>query len=498
LAFSNTPQNSTYRTVQVKFDATSTLRSADNTVRRDSHIINFYYDRISQENQQREVCLAKRPGLSATTASLSKVSSTDSIRGYFYDEQDDIYFWAVGTKVYAYISGTATLLNIFTLSTSSGIVCFQSYRKSTGQVYVLFSDGVNLVSYQLRVGAVSGTAVVDPDLPNPHNPRFVVLDGYVFISSGNTIYNSDADTFDTWTVGNDLDAEMSGDVLVALFQNKNYIVAMGVNSMEIFWDAANATGSPLTRNDSGYKSIGYISDYAQTEDKHFFVGQDKNGNIAVYLMENFKVDKISNAVVERTIQPTATTGFSGSRVLPDSNGVILSVDGHQFYCLTTTDITWIYDLEERMWYEWRSAGDTLFRPEAAWAKFGGGQYIAVYGSNTIDILSPLVYNDKGTNFICSYTTEDNLFGSVNWKTCNRVSLAADRYQVTGTSNLTLQWSDNDWADGPTGTATLNVFLNMPRAHRAGRFRNRSFRLLYQDNYPIRMRYLELEINIGAH
>ena len=103
MAFSNTPANDTYRTVPIKFDATPTLRSVDNTVRRDSHIINFFYDRISQENKEREVTLKKRPGISTGTRSLSKAVSTDTIRGYFYEEQEDIYFWAVGNKVYKYI-----------------------------------------------------------------------------------------------------------------------------------------------------------------------------------------------------------------------------------------------------------------------------------------------------------------------------------------------------------------------------------------------------------
>lgn len=500
MAFTNTPEKTTYRTVKVEFDATSTLRSQDNTVRRDSHIINFFYDRISQENKQREVCLVKRPGVVATAQSLTKVSNTDSIRGYFYEEQEDIYFWAVLNKVYKYIpnpAGAYTSL-ICTLNTSSGEVCFDTFQKSTGEVYILISDGADLWSQQLRVYPdTAGAAVSDPDMPATFAPRFAVLNGTVYLASNNTIYNSDTDTFDAWTAGNDIDAEMNADNIRALFRNKNYIVAMGYNSTEIFWDAANATGSPLSRNDSGFKSIGYLSAYAQVADQHFFVGQDKNNNVAVYMMENFKADKISNAVVERSIQATATSGFTGTSRATTAKGVILSVSGHTFYSLTTTDITWIYDLEEKMWYEWRSPTGTL-APEAAWSKFDGSQYIANTGSGTIDILSPLVYNDKGTNYICSYTTEDDLFGSVNWKTCNRVSLVCDRQANTGTSNVTLQWSDNDWSDGPTGTASLNVFSNMPRAHRTGRFRNRSFRLLYEDNYPIRMKYLELEINIGSH
>jgi len=37
MAFTRTPQNSTYKTEIIKFDATSTLRSGVNSVRRDSH-----------------------------------------------------------------------------------------------------------------------------------------------------------------------------------------------------------------------------------------------------------------------------------------------------------------------------------------------------------------------------------------------------------------------------------------------------------------------------
>jgi len=499
MAFTQTPQNSTYKTVQIKFDATSTLRSGVNSVRRDSHIINFYYDRVSQENKERDVVLKKRPGVLATTTSLNKVNASDTIRGYFYEEQEDIYFWAVGNKVYKYIpapAGTYTAL-ICTLATTTGDVCFKTFQKSTGEAYILISDGTNLWSQQLRTYPDSaGVAVTDVDMPTAFNPFFVVLDGYVFISKGNTIYNSDVDTFDTWTSGNDIDAEMSSDNIRLMFQNKNYLVAVGYNSLEIFWDAANETGTPLKRQDSGFKSVGYISAYNNVGDEHFFVGQDKSNNISVYRMENFKVDKISNSVVERSIQ-ALQTDFSIQSKAHNAKGVIISVDGHTFYVLSTTETTWAYDIEEKMWFEWRSPTG-LFSPEAAWAKFDGGQYISNSTSTTIDILSPIVYNDKNVNFTCSYTTEDSLFGSVNWKVCNRVSLVCDRHLSTGTSNVVLQWSDNDWTDNPTNSRNINVFSNMPIARRTGRFRNRSFRLLYTDSYPLRMKHLELEINIGTH
>lgn len=502
MAYSNTPQQSTYRTETIKFDATSTLRSADNTVRRDSHIINFYYDRIKQEDvKQREVSLKKRPGIAATSQSLSKVTSTDPIRGYYYEEEESIFFWAVKDKVYKYIpnpAGSYTAL-VATLTTTTGEVHFEVFDKaSTGEVFILFSDGAKLWSQKLRTYPdTAATAVTDADFPTPHMPMFAVLDGYVFVAKGNTIYNSDVDTYDTWSSGtNEIDCEMSSDSIKALWRNRNYIVAIGYNSVEMFYNAANTGTSPLSRNESAFKSIGYIGGYARQGDMSYFVGQYENDNIAIYQSETFKVDKISNDIVERSLQSKFTTEFGDSRVV-NAFGTVLGVDGHTFYVLSTSEITWVYDIQEKFWYEWRSSTGPLII-EAAWAKFNGGQYVATSGSTTLDKFSDLVYNDKNVNFTCSYTTEDNLFGSVNWKTCNRASLVCDRYLASGTSNITMQWSDNDWADGATGSVDVNVFSNLPKAHRLGRFRNRSFRLLYTDNYPLRMKYLELELNIGSH
>jgi len=500
LAYSNTPQNSTYRREEIIFDATPTLRSASSSVRRDSHIINFFYDRISQENKTREVLLKKRPGIQATAQSLLKGTAAETIRGYFYEEQEDIYFWAVDSKVYKYIpapAGAYTQL-VATLATSTGDVGFEKFQKSTGEVYILFSDGTNLWSQQLRTYPdTAATSVADPDLPANHNPHIVVVDGYVFIAKGNDIFNSDNDTFDAWDATNFISCEMSADGIKYLFQNKNYIVAIGYDSLELFWDAANVSGSPLSRNDSAFKSIGYITGYARAGDKHYFVGQEKGKLQSVFMMEGFKVEKISDEVVDRTIQSQMATDFATSQVAT-AKAHTVSVDGHAFYMLCSTGITWLYDLDEKMWYEWRTSFDAQLMVEAVWAKHNGGQYIAVKDSNTLDFMSPLVYQDKGSNFTCSYTTEDNLFGSSNWKVCNRAILVADRHLSTGTSNLTLQWSDNDWTDNPTGSQTLNIFSNRPTARRCGRFINRSYRLLYADNYPLRMKSLELMLNIGAY
>ena len=111
-------------------------------------------------------------------------------------------------------------------------------------------------------------------------------------------------------------------------------------------------------------------------------------------------------------------------------------------------------------------------------------------------MSPGYYQDFGSNYTCRYTTEDNDFGTFNWKICHRVALQCSMHNYTGTSNATIVWSDNDWGDGGSTTArNINVFSSSPFVSRCGKFRGRSFRIEYADNYPFFMTGLELDLNV---
>ena len=55
MAFTNSPSNETYKTVDIKFDGTDLYRSGDLSVNRDLQIWNMYYERISQENKTKDL-----------------------------------------------------------------------------------------------------------------------------------------------------------------------------------------------------------------------------------------------------------------------------------------------------------------------------------------------------------------------------------------------------------------------------------------------------------
>ena len=497
MAYTNAPEQQPYRPFPVEFDATTTYRSGNLSVQRDSNIRNMYFDRISQENKQREVFLKKRPGLRTTAYDLTRAVSTDGIRGFFNDVTANAMYWATGNKVYRADPDAGTSIRtVATLTTLTGQVGFCEFLvAATNTRYIIISDGTDL--WVDNYAASSCNKVTDPDLPTPHRPHPRQINGYLLLAKTSTgdIYNSNNDDPTAWTAGEYITAEALGDFVTRIEYNRNYLVAFGRSSMEIFWDAANETGSPLKRNESGYKNVGYSNGMCQIGNVLFFVGQDQNQSLAVYKLDGFKLDRISNEIVERTLQPITTTDNNAAPV-NTRDGYCIAVDGHTFYVFVTQQTTWAYDIEEKMWYEWRDSDDGPLEIQAAWGQWEGSQYVAIAEQQYISMFSPYVYQDFGTNFACVYTTERISANTQNYKFCHRMLVRADN-DSNGTSNLIVSWSDDDWKS-TASTTTVNLFDTSPWIHRLGRFRNRSFRFTYSDNYPLRLRGIELELAIGTH
>jgi Phage stabilisation protein len=497
MARTNAPQVSTYKSATIKFDGLPAYRNGNPDVERDCQIVNMYYERVSQENKERMVVLKKRPGLALTNIPLNKSVNTDKIRGYFYESANNTFYWAVNNKVYACPPSSVVPRTVVTLSTSSGQVGFCSFLKSDNTAYVVISDGTDM--WIDNFVALSCTQVVDADLPSPHEPCPIYLDGYIFVIKKDTgdIYNSDVDDPFAWTAGSFLSTEMSADFTLCLGKTKNYIVCFGKNSIEYFYNAAVETGSPLARYDSPFRNIGYVTGLNQIGDTLYFIGQDAALNISVYMLNSFKIERISTSVVDRTLQTLSAGADTMSPLLLNYNGYTVSIDGHSFYCIPYQRTTWVYDIDEKLWYEWRRA-DNIYglEIEAIWTAYNGAVYAVTDNQSFISIFSVNTYQEYGTNFVCQYTTENFNAGTFNWKVLSRLSIESSTHSNTGTSPATISWSDDDWAPGSESTGRdINVFSSSPFISNCGRFRSRSFRIRYSDNYPFFMYSLELDLNV---
>jgi hypothetical protein len=498
MAYQVPPNSQIPRTVRIPILGSPFYRYGSLSTQRDMNVINFYYDRITKEDHRPEFALKKRPGLQASGYSLSKNANTDSIRGYFYDIAQNAFYWAVNNKVYNVKPDSGnTVRTVATLPTSSGYVGFCSYLQSNNTAYVVITDGQSL--WLDNWGTTTCTQVADPDLPVPHVPCPVYIDGYIFLIKSGTsdVYNCDTDNPSSWTAGNFFSAEMSADYAVRLVKAKNYLVVMGSNSTEYYWDAGNATGSPMSRNDAPFRNIGFVTGFAQAGDKIFFVGQNASQNIGVYLLDGFTVQKISNEIVDRTLQSVGSADNMKSNVYLNRDGYIVSIDGHDFYVLVTNQTTWVYDIDEKMWYEWKGSDGAGLQIEASWPMYDGAQYLAITNQSAMTLMSQALYNDFGSNFTCTYTTEDIDAETVNNKFCYRFTLISDKYNNTGASNCSVYWSDDDWASS-IGPVQVNVFNDLACARQLGKFRTRSFRISYADNYPLRVTAFEIDVLIGNY
>lgn len=505
MAFTKAPTNSTYRTVDMEFTATSWPRSGSTSVRRDAEILNMYFDRNSNENQTRTAALVKRPGQISSGLTITKTTSASVINGYFQDDSSNYIYYSTDNKVFALdlIGLTNTQIATITGTETSKInsVGFCSFLTSTGTRYICFNNGSEL--WYHVVGSGVSTKVVDADYPASTYPTVVFLDGYLFVIKKDTgdIYNSDLDDPATWTAGNYVTAEINSDLLVAIAKLKNYLIAFGRDGIEFFYDAANVSGSPLGRNESYYKSVTLVSNLCTIGDEIIYVGRQKGQGLRVFKLDANENKPISNAWVERYLlyNGVNTLSSTGMAVI---NGFGFSVNGHNFYALSlqTPGILLICDLDNGFWYRWTlgTEGTSANVLEGVWTasvNTYGSPLILTGGKTTLTALSTNQYQDFGVNFTVSYTTEDYTSDTFNWKSCHRVGLYCDFPTSSGTSYAQISWSDDDGTTFST-PRDCNTVTNNPYITQCGRFRSRIWRIDYTDNYPWRVWGLSMDLNVG--
>ena len=192
------------------------------------------------------------------------------------------------------------------------------------------------------------TAVTDVDYPSETVPGVVTMDGYVFVMTpAAEIYNSDLELPASWNALNFITAEMEPDSGVAIAKHLNYVVALGQWTTEFFYDAANATGSPLSRLESSSMWVGCAAgrSVVNAANMLIWVAKDRTKGRWVIGLEGLQVQKLSTPAIDRII--TAST-LATVRSFP------VMLDGHMFYVLQLIDdgLTLVLDIGEKKWAVW--------------------------------------------------------------------------------------------------------------------------------------------------
>lgn len=431
------------------------------------------------------------------------------------------YFIVVGTAVY---SSTLGIANSFTqvntlLTAGTGPVRFTEYIDDVNTKKLILVDGVEGYVYTTNA---AGTKITDVDFPTPHVPWPVFMDGYLFLAKAGTgdIYNSNLNDPAAWTAGSFLSSELYPDDIQALLKVNNYILAVGTQGCEYFYDAANATASPLARYEGGSLPFGtqFPNSIAVNKNTVILIANSNDGESSLKIIEEFKTrDIVSSFVINTLGQAINAATATYQSIL----GFFLRQKGELFYGLTynhtlntayddeRADLypTLVYSFTTGGWTEFRMTTDKrwpfVFTHSNTTGKlrtytagtFAGVPFFGTYsGTGQYDTTSQQyqVYEEIRT---AVYS-----FGTLNRKMCFRVGLVYGRTGDSGTSPPDISYTDDDWRTTSTARAFAGKNSDgdggFPFLTQLGSFRQRGFKLSCTGQGPTVWKRLEVDINKG--
>lgn len=543
MAYKKAPEVSTYDTKRVSFIANPQQRSGT-LPNKDFRLVNMMTEIVSSPlTQEKKYFVKSRPGLSQVYT-----TATGTGRGIYYWVYNNVgyTFATVGNTVY--VNGVSNV----TLSTSTGNCGFTEYLDLTGTRKLVMLDGTNgyvwtnpanapepiippswaattvyatgtrrkpTVSnnffYEATTGGTSagteptwplvvGNTVVDGTVtwtcragsfPSPHIPTPIFLDAYLFVAKANShdIYNSNLNDPLRWTAGDYISAEMYPDTIQALSKNNNYLYAIGTNSVEYMYDAANATGTPLARHDAAVQQFGTIAQgtVVQTEKEVIFVGETANGGHTVWTIDGFKEKEIGIPSVKQYL-------FEEGASLASATAYSIRVASQKLYVIRLTSKTLVYSFDTQMWSEWDSGttGGSAFVCKYGHDGPNGTPYLLDNSNGKVYSMNEDIFTDAGTAFQCQIITSKLDFDNMNRKFMSRLALVGDIPDTTGTDNsITIDWTDDDYNTWATAR-TLSFNNDFPVLKQLGNFRRRAFRFKYALPHLLRLEGFEVDINKG--
>lgn len=351
------------------------------------------------------------------------------------------------------------------------------------------------VSFPSGGGSAAAATAYLNQFPTPHIPTPTIIDGYVLLAKGSDVYNSVLDEPSHWDASNFLTAQMFPDTIKALARQNNQVMVLGENSVEFFYDAANVSGSPLSRNDSTIIQQGVAFPYAvyQNERTCTFVGQSESGGRTVWQVEGIQPKRVSDEYIDRILdketQPLLCDGF-GCRT-----------NGHQFFVINCKglDRTFVYDLDEKLWHEWSSndsGNHVAFNCNHHTDIQTGTSYLQDISDGNVYTFDPEHYIDDDDGVILvDVTTAKYDMDTLNYKFMSYCAPISDLY--SNDNSIDMKWTDNDYQTW-SGTVTIELNEVLPKQTQLGSFRRRAFNIKHASDNPLRLESLEVVYTEGVH
>lgn len=302
----------------------------------DARLVNCYVEKSGQNDYD----LFQRPGLLQN----SQPSGGAATGAGSYNWLGDVYS-VFGTTLYQ------NTTSLGTVDGTNGVYRFSSSLGGTPKLQL--GNGIFAYNYDSGAGLV---LINDPDFPAAFRKGWAFLDGTTYVMKATAhIQGSDINTPTSWDPLNDVLAQIEPDQGVALNKQLVYVIAFKQWTTEVFFDAANSTGSPLGAVQGAKIPWGCVSQDSvqQIGDTLLWLATNRSGAVKVARLDNLKAGIVSIKPVERLLKNLDySTVYSFN----------CQLDGHSFYVVTikNSNLTLAYDLEEKMWSQWTDASGNYF------------------------------------------------------------------------------------------------------------------------------------------
>jgi hypothetical protein len=476
----------------------------------DARLINCYAE---YDPQDKEFWIYKRMGLGATPA-FSAPGAALGYGSYTHPGTGLVLyvFNAAGTAtLYWGAVGSGTLTSIGTVDATAPY--FFETVQSAPQTIAL-ANGKS--GYTLNVDTLVLTAIASAGFPAIQMPGWAYVDGtlYVMDQFGN-IAGSNINDATTWSALNTIAASSNADVGVALAKQLNYVVAFKSYTTQIFYDAGNPTGSPLSPVPDAQIPLGCAAPLSvqQIDNSLLWMTSNQVGSPQVAMMDNLTPKIISTPAVDRILDgakyTTAGAFFNrGSHtwVLLPAVGIsswVLKHAGHRFYGLNVQNLnlTLVYDMDQELWYIWQDANGNwwpiVYMNSGAPSASAVGVHYAQHSTNgnVYFVDADYVYtNDFGTVFPVDIYTPNFDGGTNRRKYLKTMYFNGDQ---TPGSTLLVRFTDDDFQSW-SNPRQVDLGLKKPRLTDCGTFiRRRAYHFRHQSNTALRIKTVDIQMDIGT-
>lgn len=500
MAFTKTPIQSSAETKMIPLMYEFETRSRDDA--KDTDALNVIWEPVQNQTTGDNYFNAlKRDG---STQILANTPDNQKVLGLFYWNLNGGYLIVVTNgHIYVYISNTMQLTATFNFLSFLPQVGGTEFLYQNGTRSFCIFNGTTLVEIS---SALAFTPCIDPDIPGGNMIDIEYLDGYLFIAKPDgTIANSDLNNPQSWSPSNFIKADAYGDQLVSLKRSGNYLVALGAQSTQYYYDAGNPTGTPLAAMTGSTLSIGCVGAVAKKENALYFVGMSSAGIYRVYKLENFKATEVGTPAINRWLTTTTVVYNNNGLFL---HGHMLMLNGHTVYTISqepsdVNQFTYGLDLDTNLWSRFTFPTDTTVITSACTGNMAlmspqqntqRTVYSTTNSNGRLLQFEPNTGTDVGGFYQVTFRTPQQDFGTYRNKFGSRLVLWADK--PAATSVCQVSWTDDDYQTFST-PRNLELFQNRPALYALGSFNRRSFKVGYNDFYPMRWKYLELDYDQGT-